>query len=77
MKNLITSWNDVPVVLDLPFAAELLGLSVYQLKKESRSGNFPAFKIGEKSWRVSKDDLIGWMDSKKIHTQLKDKMPCA
>lgn len=71
MKTLITSWNDVPIILDLPFAAELLGLSVDHLKKESRAFRFPAFKVGERSWRVRKDDLIEWMNAQKIRNNLR------
>lgn len=69
--DLITSWNQVPVILDLPFAAELLGLSYDCLKKKSQKGQFPAFKIGEHSWRVRKDELLSWIDQQKMHTGLR------
>jgi len=65
MKQLITSWDDVPVIIDLPFASELLGLTVDDLKRKSRSQRFPAFKVGERSWRVKKDDLLVWIDQQK------------
>ena len=70
MKDLITSWSDVPIIIDLPFASDLLGLTVAQLKKKSRNGTFPAFKIGERSWRVKKDDLLSWIDKHKVKPNL-------
>lgn len=72
MKDLITSWSEVPVVLDLPFAGELLGLTPNWLKKRSQKGKFPAYKISERSWRVNKDDLLEWIEEQKITNYLKD-----
>lgn len=35
------------------------------LKKRSQKGTFPAFKAGGKSWRVTKDDLLRWIEEQK------------
>ena len=70
MKDLIPSWSDVVINFDLPFSSDLLGLTVAQLKKKSRNGTFPAFKIGERLWRVKKDDLLSWIDKHKVKPNL-------
>ena len=55
--NNVTDWNQVPLVIDLPFVSRLLGRSVDNLKKCAQSGRLPgAFKFGNQ-WRVAKDAL--------------------
>lgn len=57
-------WEDVPVIIDLPYAAVLLGSSVDSLKRLSRNGVFPAFKHGVE-WRVAKADLEKYIEENK------------
>ena len=65
MRNgIITSWEQVPIVMDLPFACRILAKSYDRLKKLSQQGNFPAFKAGSE-WRVTKDDLIRYIEENK------------
>jgi len=52
--------------MDLPFASELIGLTTSQIKNKARKGTFPAFKVGERSWRVKKDDLLDWIEKQKM-----------
>jgi hypothetical protein len=52
----ITSWDDVPLVMDLPFAARIVGQSPEYLKKRAQRGTFPAYREGSQ-WRVSKETL--------------------
>ena len=53
----VTSWEDVPIIMDLPFAARIVGQSPEYLKKRAQRGEFPAFKeSGE--WRVRKSALM-------------------
>lgn len=54
-------WDDVPVIVDLPYAAILLGVSIECLKKWAQSGKIPAFKIG-KLWRINKSDLMDFIN---------------
>lgn len=59
----ITDWAQVPIVIDLPFAARLLGRSVESLKKRAQRNELPgAFKVGN-LWRVSKDVLRQHIES--------------
>lgn len=65
MRNgIITSWEQVPIVIDLPFACRILAKSYDRLKKLSQQGKFPAFKAGAE-WRVTKDDLIKYIEENK------------
>ena len=65
MRNgIITSWEQVPIVMDLAFACRILAKSYDRLKKLSQQGNFPAFKAGSE-WRVTKDDLIRYIEENK------------
>jgi excisionase family DNA binding protein len=52
----VTSWDDVPVVMDLPFAARIVGQSPEYLRKRAQQGTFPAYKEGT-SWRITKEAL--------------------
>ena len=54
-KN-ITSWDDVPIGMDLPFAARIVGTTPEALVKRCQKGTFPGYKEG-KLWRVEKDAL--------------------
>ncbi len=56
-KKLFTSWDEVPIIMDLPMASRIVGQSPEHLKQRSLKGDFPAYKEG-KSWRVEKEQLI-------------------
>ncbi|WP_035317111.1 helix-turn-helix domain-containing protein [Clostridium sp. MSTE9] len=58
-------WEDVPVIIDLPYVAVLLGVSVECLKKWAQRGKIPAFKVG-KLWRISKYDLLAFIEQNKV-----------
>ena len=65
MKEIVfTRWEDVPVVIDLPYLAIILKLSYVHLTNLCKKGQLPAFKVGD-SWRVEKGDLIEWINQKK------------
>ena len=54
-KN-ITSWDEVPIVMDLPLAARIVGATPEALAKRCQKGTFPGYKEG-KLWRVEKEAL--------------------
>jgi len=63
-SQLITNWEQVPVVIDLPFAARILGQSIETLKKRSQRGEMPgAFKAG-RDWRIDKDALRKYIEGR-------------
>ena len=61
--QLPTSWDEVPVLMDLVYAARLVGYSpeyLLVLCKPGRKNRFPAGKIGSQ-WRVEKGALIQYL----------------
>lgn len=62
----ITEWAQVPIVMDLQFACIILGRGYDALKKDAREGKFPAFKNGEKKWAVRKEDLLNYIEQRKV-----------
>ena len=52
-----TSWDEVPVVVDMHYVARLFRLSEERVRQMCVSGDIPAFKIGG-MWRVSKQALM-------------------
>ena len=54
-----TTWDDVPIIIDLPYAAHLLGCSYEIARKMCQSGKLKAFKVGD-MWRILKDDLVAY-----------------
>lgn len=57
----VTSWENVPVIIDLPYACRIVGKSYDGLKKLCANGKFPAFKVGGE-WRVDKDQLKAFIE---------------
>lgn len=60
-----TSFDDLPIIMDLPMVAILVGLSLDRLRTLAREGKFPAWKLSENQWRVCKDDLLAWINERK------------
>ena len=63
-RTSFTRWEDVPVIIDLPYVSMLVGLTYEYLTTLCKKGKLPAFKIGN-SWRVEKSDLIDWINKQK------------
>lgn len=63
-KNIV-SWETVPVVMDIPLAAQIVGMNPDYLRQLAAKGKFPAYKISKRIWRVDKEDLMVWKDSLK------------
>lgn len=66
----ITSWDPIPLIMDLPLAGQIVGLHPEYLRKLSNEGKFPAYKISENSWRIDKEDLRLWLESKKTRRSI-------
>lgn len=65
MRQQYTSWDQVPLVMDLKVAAVILDSSHEKLRYRSQIGQFPAFKCGD-VWKVTKDDLMAYIESNKV-----------
>lgn len=61
-KPIITSWDDVPVIFDIPFFIRLFGVSRPTALKLISKGELRASKIAD-SWRIKKSDALAWFDS--------------
>ena len=56
----ITNWNDVPVVIDIPMAARLLGFTVDVITRKCKKSEIPAHKVFNQ-WRIDKDELVQFL----------------
>ncbi len=57
----ITSWAQLPEIMDVQLVAVLFNRSVESIKKLAQSNTIPAFKLG-KEWRIRKSSLEKWID---------------
>ena len=53
----ITDWRQVPVIMDIPMAARLLGNTAESIRRKIAAGEIPAQKINGE-WRIRKDELM-------------------
>jgi len=65
MKRYPVSWDEVPIIVDLPYVARLLEVTPETVRKWCIKKIFPGIKFGEKEWRVDKDDLRAYMRQNK------------
>ena len=63
--KVVTDWADVPIVMDLPYAARVIGVTPEALTKRCQKGTFPGYKEG-KFWRVTKASLIHHIEGRGI-----------
>ena len=73
VPRLPTSWDDVPVIMDLVYAARIVGVTPERLRAFSQPNycgvRFPAGKVGG-HWRVSKEALMEYlMDQGILHRE--------
>lgn len=59
-KKIPTSWDDVPLVLDIPYIAFMLGLSNERVRQLLANGSIKGIKI-DKIWRINKADLMSFL----------------
>ena len=58
-KGYIYNWDEIPIIVDPYYVAELLKCSVDLIYKDCRKGKLRAFKVGD-LWRIRKDSLIAY-----------------
>lgn len=51
------SWNEVPALITIEQASQLLGLSIESVRRYCLIGDIPAVQIG-KQWRIDKEKLM-------------------
>ena len=57
-RTFIYDWAHVPIIVDIPYVANLLGLSHEWVRSVCVAGTRPAHKIGQNTWRINKSDLM-------------------
>ncbi len=60
-KRFTMRWADVPIVIDIPYAMTLLGLSRPTVLTLCQRGELPAKKFGSQ-WRISKEKLKAYIE---------------
>ena len=58
----ITNWDQVPIIMDIPMVARILGYHPERIRQLIKLNKIPAYKIGQ-SWRIEKQDLIDYLHS--------------
>ena len=58
--NYFTSWDDVPIVMDIATAAKILAVPYESLRTKVQQGEFPASKVGT-LWRITKTALMQYV----------------
>ena len=67
-QKIITSWDEVPIIMDLPMASRIVGQCLETLKSRARRGEFPAYKEGNE-WRGAKEQLIKHIEKNRAQRQ--------
>jgi excisionase family DNA binding protein len=62
IDKLITGFAGFGPVLTATEVADLLSLSVQEVRRLTRNGNLPARRIG-KAYRYFRDEIVIWLDS--------------
>lgn len=62
MKNLCSSFDELPVVLSIAQTAEILGVSCSRAFALTRAGVVPSFRIGERTV-VPRAALLTWLET--------------
>ena len=63
VQNIYTNWDDIPIIMDAPMAADILGIHQAVLRKMFlRTGKIKAFRVGH-LWRIKKEDLREFIEN--------------
>lgn len=62
LKELLSGFVGYPPVLTASDVAELLNISVPEVRRLSRTGKLPSRRVG-KAYRYFRDEVVAWLDS--------------
>lgn len=60
IQRQVHSWEVAPPMMDVDYAAMILGLNPDTLRRMARRGDVPARKVGPRLWRFEKNALMTW-----------------
>ena len=63
----VVGWDQVPIVIDLPYVAVVLGANPEVIRRYLASGKLKGFKVG-REWRINKSDLMKFVGAKEERT---------
>lgn len=63
----VVGWGQVPIVIDLPYVAVVLGANPEVIRRYLASGKLKGFKVG-REWRINKSDLMEFVGAKEERT---------
>ncbi len=67
MKSIITSYDQLPIMLSAKNVANALGISESKAYELFRSKGFPVIVLGRRKL-VAKDKLIEWLNKQSVET---------
>lgn len=56
------NWDDMPLIIDVAYAAWVLAVSRQTVSSLIRSGKLKAAKVGS-MWRIQREDLRGFLNA--------------
>lgn len=59
-KEPVVGWEQVPIVVDLPYVAVVLGAHPEVIRRYLVAGKLRGFKVG-REWRILKTDLMAFV----------------
>ena len=60
----IVNWDEVPVIIDVPYVARLLAMNADYVTRLAQKSKIPAFKAG-RLWRFRKDEIEQYMEERR------------
>lgn len=61
-RQLVYSWDDVPVLIDVAMAAQILGFTVEHTRRLLCQGKIPGHKM-DRDWRINKEAFWTFVES--------------
>ena len=58
--SLVLSWDDAPIMMDIPYVARILGVTPESVRRYCEKGLLPASKVFN-TWRIEKELLQAHM----------------
>ena len=64
-RDLLRGFSDYRPILTAADVADMLTISVQEVRRLSREGRLPARKIG-KAYRYFRDEIVAWLDEQAL-----------
>jgi excisionase family DNA binding protein len=61
----VSPFSRFPPVLDVPGVADLLGISIEQVRRLAGEGWLPGARVGDR-WLFNRDEVLTWFEAQKV-----------